>query len=91
MVIKLLTEHHLIFLSLKGGCIGTSEYTLVKMPNCWKSHATAHLVQTQVHTRFKIGSHEVHSLSTLINSRGTKVKKMLTLAGIQLHFVWLQR
>ena len=39
MIIKLLTEHHLEFLSLKGGCRGSSESTLVKMSNCWKSHA----------------------------------------------------
>ena len=43
MIVKLLTEHHLEFLSLKGGCRGSSESTLVKMSNCWKSHATAHL------------------------------------------------
>ena len=44
MIIKLLTEHHLEFLSLKGGCRGSSESTLVKMSNCWKSHAEAHLL-----------------------------------------------
>ena len=44
MSVKLLTEHHLEFLSLKGGCRGSSEYTHVKMPYCWKSHATAHLL-----------------------------------------------
>ena len=38
MIFKLLTEHHLEFLSLKGGCTGSSESTLVKMPHCWKSH-----------------------------------------------------
>ena len=43
MNIKLLTEHHLEFLSLKGGYIGLSESTLVKMPHCWKSHVAAHL------------------------------------------------
>ena len=43
MVVKLLTEYHLEFLSLKGGCRGWSESTLVKMSNCWKSHAAAHL------------------------------------------------
>ena len=42
MIVKLLTEHHMAFLSLKGGCTGSSESTLVKMSNCWKSHATAH-------------------------------------------------
>ena len=43
MIVKLLTEHHLEFLSLKGGCRGSSESTHVKMPHCWKSHALAHL------------------------------------------------
>ena len=32
-----MTEHNLEFLSLKGGCTGSSESTLVKMPPCWKS------------------------------------------------------
>ena len=43
MIVKLLTEQHLKFLSLKGGCTGSSESTLVKMPHCWKSHVTAHM------------------------------------------------
>ena len=38
MTVKLLTEHHLEVLSLKGGCTGSSESTLVKMPHSWKSH-----------------------------------------------------
>ena len=33
MIVKLLTEHHLEFLSLKVGCRGSSESTLVKMSN----------------------------------------------------------
>ena len=41
MIVKLMTEHHLEFLSLKGGCRGSSESTLVKLANCWKSHAAA--------------------------------------------------
>ena len=44
MTVKLLTEHHLEFLSLKGGCTGSSESTLVKMPHCWKSHVTAQII-----------------------------------------------
>ena len=44
MIVKLLTEHHLEFLGLKGGCRGLSESTLVKMSNCWKSHALAQLL-----------------------------------------------
>ena len=43
MTIKLLTEHHLEFLSLKGVCTGLSESTLVKMSHCWKSHVMAHI------------------------------------------------
>ena len=43
MSVKLLTEHHLEFLRLKGGCTGLSESTLVKMPHCWKSHVPAHM------------------------------------------------
>ena len=42
MSVKLLTEHRLEFLSLKGGCRGSSESTHVKMPHCWKSHVLAH-------------------------------------------------
>ena len=43
MIVKLLPEHHLEILSLKGGCTGSSESTLVKMPHCWKSHVVAHI------------------------------------------------
>ena len=43
MNVKLLTEHQLEFLRLKGGCTGSSESTHVKMPHCWKSCATAHI------------------------------------------------
>ena len=42
MSVKLLTEHHLEFLGLTGGCRGSPESTLVKMPHCWKYHVTAH-------------------------------------------------
>ena len=37
MTVKLLAEHHLEFLSLKGGCTGLSESILIKMLHCWKS------------------------------------------------------
>ena len=47
MSVKLLTEHHLRFLSLKGGCTGSSEYTLVKMPHCWKSRVTANILYSK--------------------------------------------
>ena len=47
MIAKLLTEHHLEFLSLKGGCRRLFESTLVKMSNSWKSHAAAQLLFTK--------------------------------------------
>ena len=51
----LLTENHLDFLSLKGGCTGSSESTVVKMPHCWKSHVLAQFnyeiaQKSEVHT-----------------------------------------
>ena len=50
MSVKLMTEHHLEFLSLTGGCRDSSESTLVKMSDCWKSHAEAQLVvEIQIH------------------------------------------
>ena len=36
MRVKLLPGHHLEFLSLKGGCTGSSESTIVKMPHCFQ-------------------------------------------------------
>ena len=43
MIVKLLIEHHLKFLSLNEDCTGRSESALVKMPHCLKSHVTAQL------------------------------------------------
>ena len=64
MIVKLLTEHHLEFLSLKGGCRGSSESTHVKMPHCWKSHAAAHF-------RFKMALISAH-LELELLSRGNE-------------------
>ena len=44
MTVKLLTEQHLEFSKLKRGGTGSSESSLVKMLQCWKSHVLAHLV-----------------------------------------------
>ena len=46
MSVKLLTEHHLELLSLKGDCTGSSDSTLVKMPNRWKSHGSNEMKKT---------------------------------------------
>ena len=48
MIVKLLNEHRLEFLSLKGGYAGSSESTLVKIPHCWKSHDTAHVCEMKI-------------------------------------------
>ena len=48
MIVKLLTERHLEFLSITGGCRGPSESTLVKMSNCWKSRALAHMISSHL-------------------------------------------
>ena len=61
MIVKLLTEHHLEFLRLKGDCRGSCESTNVKMPNCWKSHDATHTIDgnailqsfTTIHTTFE--------------------------------------
>ena len=58
MIVKLLTERHLELLSLKGDCRGSSESTLVKMSNCWKSHALAHLLLVVQRESFCCGSIE---------------------------------
>ena len=47
VTVELLNEHHLDFLSLSGGCIGSSESTHVKMPHCWKSHVAAQMLEIQ--------------------------------------------
>ena len=43
MMVKLLTEQHLEFLSLKAGCTGSFKSILVKIPHSWKSRVAAHL------------------------------------------------
>ena len=43
MRVMLLTEHHLEFISLKGGFTGSSESTLVKITHCWKLHVAAQI------------------------------------------------
>ena len=42
MTLRLLTEHHLEFLSLTGSYTDSFESTFVKIP-CWKSHVMAQI------------------------------------------------
>ena len=55
MSVKLLTEHCLELLSLKGGCTGSNESTLVKITHCWKSHAAANLLLRSLFCLFLSG------------------------------------
>ena len=57
MIVRLLTEHHLEFLSLIWGCTGSSESTLVKMPHCWKSHALAQFCYRICHLKIRRKHH----------------------------------
>ena len=43
MSVNPLTEQFLEVLSLKRGCTGSSESTLVKMLTCWQFHATVYV------------------------------------------------
>ena len=66
MTVKLLTEHDLDFLSLKGGCTGSSESTLVKMPHCWKSrHGTNNTATTVAYNCYK---YTLHTISVKVRS-----------------------
>ena len=76
MIVKLMTEHHLEFLSLKEGCTGSSVSTLVKIPHCWKSHDTVHFSQLQVvviiilleiRRHIKLVSHNYVNIITICN------------------------
>ena len=77
MTVKLLTEQHLEFLSLKGGCTGSSESTLVKIPHCWKSHVAAHITikqQMAGYTKHIRGSDNTSELKSYYNSYGVLFK-----------------
>ena len=71
MIVKLLTDHHLEFISLKEGCRGSLKSTLVKR----KSHATANLIFWEMQYIFTLsiftvplefGADDSHETSNLI-------------------------
>ena len=45
--------------SLKGGCTGSTESTLVKMQHCWRSHVTAQIIYP--HSITDIDSNDTYS------------------------------
>ena len=61
MIVKLLTEHHLEFISLKWGCTSSSESTLVKMPHCWKAHAMAHVIGKPTAPLHEVDTHNTEN------------------------------
>ena len=88
----LLTKHYLEFLSLKGGCTGSSESTLVKMPHCWKSHDTTQLYvhDFQLFTTIKNKNFIMlgFNLHRSFLTRSVKVIKTVFIAFIQHVCVW---
>ena len=64
MTVELLTEHCLEFLCLTGGCISSFESTLVKMSDCWKSHAAAHLILHKANNALRV----IKKLTDIISS-----------------------
>ena len=74
MNIKLLTEHHLEVLSLKGGCTGLYETTFVKMPHCWKLHVTAQMLISATHEKDDSSSRRTSKAQTAdqINQRNLR-------------------
>ena len=82
---ELLTEHFLEVLSLKGGCTSSSESTLVKMSNYWKSHALAHLSAKIPRGREKVNYSLAHRL---IDGRWVKLYSMLGIFPGQNHSVF---
>ena len=63
MIVKLLTEHHLEFLSLKGGFTCSSESIHVKMPHCLKSLVAAQMsaeLPTACLLSFSVGCYTSH-------------------------------
>ena len=66
MIVKLLSEHHLKFLSFKEGCTGSSESTLVKMPHCWKSHAAAHFYFYYKNDRYETKGSQLNNSTTVV-------------------------
>ena len=64
MNIKLLTEHHLEFLGIKGGCIGSSESIHVIMPHCCGSY----VAEMSEHARISLHDYLFVILRTMVTS-----------------------
>ena len=78
MSVKLLTEHYLEFLSLKGGCTG-------KMPHCWKSLVTAH-IDTVLDT---VDSKGIHSCNYFVFVALRPKSTAMVMVGRSVHLTTL--
>ena len=76
MIVKLLTEHHFGVSKLKGGCRGSSESTLVKMSNCWKSHAAALIIMNSLYISVYTSSTAKMIYSLVIDIQMKEAKKI---------------
>ena len=74
MSVKLLTEHHLEFLSLKGSSTGSSESTFVKMLHYWKSHVRAQLFTGVLGIHLINGSNEAAHIEDTVSLVGSTMK-----------------
>ena len=84
MIVKLQTEQRLEFLSLKGGCRGLSESTLVKLPHCWKSHVTSQMILPELSLTAKL--HAEQHLEFLSLKGGCRGSSESTL--VKMHYCW---
>ena len=70
MSVRLLTEHHLEFLSLTGGCTCSTESILVKMQHCWKSHVVAQIYFQRGHLGMRGQSAVKHVVKAYVQEIG---------------------
>ena len=68
MTVKLLTEHRLEFLSVNGGCTGSSESTLVKIPHCSRLiKYDIHFIGVQPHEMYIIYNYNMDFKQFIFN------------------------
>ena len=73
MIVKLLTEHHLEFLSLKGGCTGRSESIHVKMHTLFEITCSgSYAIQFQLYMRTMEWYGQMVKVSILLPYQFTK-------------------
>ena len=90
MTVKLLSKHNLEIISLKGGCAGASESTLVKIPHCWKSHVAARICIGICTVCFTYVTHEHYFLYANINQKKCNLAVLLVISHV-LGQRWIQK